>query len=131
MRANRKMGTKPETRLRSALHRRGLRFRKAVLVAAGDVKVRPDVVFTRARLAVFLDGCFWHACPEHGTSPTVNAGYWLPKLRRNFERDRLVDEALLAAGWAVVRVWEHELRRDLDASAERVQAALIALRPVE
>lgn len=126
MRANRKTGTKPEALLRSALHRRGLRFRKGILVAAGDVKVRPDIVFTKARVAAFLDGCFWHACAQHGTRPTANAGYWLAKLRRNVERDRLVDEALIDAGWMVVRVWEHDLRGDLDASAGRVATALIS-----
>lgn len=124
MRANRKTGTRPEALLRSALHRRGLRFRKGTLVYAGNVKVRPDIVFTKARVAAFLDGCFWHACPQHGTRPTANAGYWLAKLRRNVERDRIVDEALLGAGWRVVRVWEHDLRSDIDGSVGRVAAAV-------
>ncbi len=112
--------------LRSALHRRGLRFRKGYLVVAGDVRVRPDVVFTRRRVAAFLDGCFWHACAEHGTNPASNSDYWIPKLRRNVERDRLVEGALTAAGWTVVRVWEHELRLNLDASAGLVEAAVAA-----
>ena len=124
MRANRKTGTRPEALLRSTLHRRGLRFRKGILVAAGDVNVRPDIVFTKARVAAFLDGCFWHACPLHGTRPVANAAYWRAKFRRNVERDRLVDEALLRAGWRVVRVWEHDLRADIEGSAGMVAAAV-------
>ena len=65
-------------------------------------------MFTARRVAVFVDGCFWHCCPQHGSKPAVNIGYWDPKLRRNVERDRAADTALAAAGWAVVRIWEHE-----------------------
>lgn len=119
MRANRGRDTGPEVRLRSALHRAGLRFRKNLPVVAGEVRVRPDVVFPRRRIAVFSDGCWWHACPEHGTSPRSNVDYWLPKLVRNVERDRRVDAALRAAGWTVVRVWEHE---DPEDAAKRVAA---------
>lgn len=105
--ANRRTGTKPEVRLRSAIHRRGLRFRADLLVRAGPVRVRPDIVFTRWRVAVFVDGCFWHGCPEHQVIPKSNPDYWIPKLRRNVERDRESDAALGAAGWAVVHIWEH------------------------
>jgi len=70
-------------------------------------RVRPDVAFTRRKVAVFVDGCFWHACPEHGSKPKSNEWYWSPKLARNVERDRAADEALAHAGWAVVRLWEH------------------------
>jgi DNA mismatch endonuclease (patch repair protein) len=70
--------------------------------------VRPDLVFTRARVAVFVDGCFWHSCPEHGDRPRINTGYWLPKLEANVARDRRVDRALTDDGWDVVRIWEHE-----------------------
>lgn len=107
MRGNLKAGTKPERRLRSYLHRRGLRFRVNFQIAAMGLQVRPDVVFPRARLAVMIDGCFWHACPIHGTEPVSNAGYWSAKLARNVERDRTVDDALTEAGWTVIRVWEH------------------------
>ncbi len=107
-RANRRAGTRPEVALRSALHRRGLRFRKDLLLRVGGLRVRPDIVFTRARVAVFVDGCFWHCCPAHGTTPRSNPGYWGPKLRRNVERDEQVDGALAGAGWQVVRVWEHQ-----------------------
>ncbi len=108
MRANRKADTGPERRLRSALHRLGLRYRVGMPLQVGPARVRPDVVFTRACVAVFVDGCYWHSCPEHATSPRSNAEYWLPKLARNVERDRANDAALAAAGWRVVRVWEHE-----------------------
>ncbi|MEX1007083.1 MAG: very short patch repair endonuclease [Acidimicrobiia bacterium] len=105
---NKRKDTIPEVRLRSDLHGRGLRFRKDLPLVVEGRKVRPDVVFTRARVAVFVDGCFWHGCPVHGRMPRSNAGYWVPKLRRNVERDRQIDEDLARAGWTVVRVWEHE-----------------------
>jgi DNA mismatch endonuclease (patch repair protein) len=94
--------------LRSALHARGYRFRKDLRLDLPDARVRPDIVFTRRKVAVFVDGCFWHVCPVHGRQPTRNEWYWTPKLRRNVERDRRADAALAAAGWHVVRVWEHE-----------------------
>jgi DNA mismatch endonuclease (patch repair protein) len=108
MRAIRRTNTKPEIALRSALHRQGFRSRKDLrLVLNGGAKVRPDSAFTARRVAVFVDGCFWHACPEHGRDPAVNQWYWAPKLRRNVERDRAADAALAAAGWRVIRIWEH------------------------
>ena len=124
MRANRNGHTKPEVELRSELHCRGFRFRKGLPVEAGYVKVRPDVVFVRVRVAVFVDGCFWHSCPDHGTTPDINREYWLPKLRRNVSRDRLVDEALSSAGWTVIRIWEHEVRSDLNGAATKVVAVV-------
>lgn len=109
MRGNRKTDTRPEKALRSGLHRAGARFRKnySLRVDAGR-PVRVDVAFTARRVAVFVDGCFWHRCPEHGTDPRANAEYWGPKLDRNVKRDRETDKRLQAAGWAVIRVWEHE-----------------------
>ncbi len=83
------------------------------------VRVRPDIVFTRRKLAVFVDGCFWHVCPEHGRQPTRNERYWSPKLRRNVERDRLADEALAEAGWQVLRIWEHELLHEAVVRVQR------------
>ena len=108
MAAIRRAETKPETQLRSVLHARGLRFRKDYRLDLAGGRVRPDVVFTRWKVAVFVDGCFWHVCPEHGRQPTSNEWYWTPKLRRNVERDRQADALLAAAGWRAVRVWEHE-----------------------
>lgn len=107
MRANTRANTKPELVVRSLLHRRGLRFRKDLPIKAGDVAVRPDVVFTRQRVAVFIDGCWWHRCPEHGEVPKANRDYWIPKFERNVRRDRRVNKALRQAGWTVVRIWEH------------------------
>lgn len=107
MRAIRRTGTKPETQLRSTLHALGLRFRKDYPVRAGGRLIRPDIAFTRKRVAVFVDGCFWHSCPEHGRPPGVNESYWSPKLRRNAERDREQTGLLESDGWHVLRIWEH------------------------
>jgi DNA mismatch endonuclease, patch repair protein len=86
---------------------------------------RPDFVFRRARLAVFVDGCFWHGCPKHGRQPTSNRGYWIPKLRRNQERDLAVKRALSKRGWTVIRLWEHELTSPL--LAKRISRVLAHL----
>ena len=127
MRAIRRTDTKPELALRRALHRLGYRFRKDYrLDLATGRRVRPDIVFTRRRVAVFVDGCFWHACPEHGSKPAVNQGYWNPKLQRNTERDRAADAALELAGWQVVRLWEHV---PLDDAVTAVVTALGPLPP--
>lgn len=124
MRRNPRRDTGPEVALRSELHRRGLRFRKDLPLRAPGRVVRPDVVFPAARLAVFVDGCFWHACPLHGNQPRANTAYWRPKLERNVARDRAVNEALTAAGWHVLRAWEHEPAAEI---ADRVQATLRGL----
>jgi len=107
-RGNRRVDTKPEMAVRSALHRRGLRFRKDMSIRVGRLLVHPDVVFTRSRIAVFVDGCFWHGCTLHGTIPRSNVEYWGPKLAANKVRDRRVDEELTAHGWLVIRCWEHD-----------------------
>jgi DNA mismatch endonuclease (patch repair protein) len=109
MRGNPRANTKPELALRSALHAQGKRFRKDFLLrtTAGS-KVKVDLVFTKDRIAVFVDGCFWHGCPDHGNTPKVNKGYWGPKLRRNEERDARINQELQAGGWTVIRIWEHE-----------------------
>ncbi|MDM7488686.1 very short patch repair endonuclease [Rhodococcus sp. CSLK01-03] len=107
MRAIRRTGTKPEVRLRSALHGLGLRFRKDYPVRIEGRLIRPDIAFTRRKVAVFVDGCFWHSCPEHGRQPGVNEQYWSPKLQRNAERDREQTRLLESDGWRVLRLWEH------------------------
>lgn len=117
-RANRRKNTQPEVRLRSTLQRRGLRFRKHYLLRCGGVRVRPDIVFTRVKLAVFVDGCFWHGCPEHQRVPMRNPEYWVPKLRSNIDRDGRVDAALTLDGWRVLRVWEHV---DIGGAADLVE----------
>jgi DNA mismatch endonuclease (patch repair protein) len=115
--ANRGTETAPEIALRSALHRRGLRFRKH-LPPIPSLRCNADVVFSTAKIAVFVDGCFWHRCPEHATFPKANAAWWQAKLDQTFQRDRRNDAVLDEAGWTVVRVWEHE---DPGAAAARVE----------
>lgn len=118
MRANRRRDTMPEVRLRSALHRRGWRFRIDLPVEAASRRVRPDIAFTRRRVAVFVDGCFWHGCPEHQQRPKANASFWDEKFRRTAERDVADTDSLERSGWIVVRVWEHESTCDAVAAVE-------------
>lgn len=109
MRSNRRRDTGPELRLRRALHAMGLRYRVDLAVRPdGGRPVRPDVAFTRARVAVFVDGCFWHQCPLHGSRPKANAAWWEAKLERNVHRDARDTVRMASAGWEVVRAWEHE-----------------------
>lgn len=107
MRGNRRADTRPEVLLRSALHRRGYRYRKDFGVDIGRRRVRIDVVFPKRRLAVFVDGCFWHGCPDHCRLPRRNGAYWRLKISGNRKRDKATDRLLSARGWKVVRVWEH------------------------
>ena len=109
-----------ELALRRSLYARGLRYR-VDLPITGLARRRADITFTRSRVAVFVDGCFWHGCPAHGTSPKANGLWWDEKLRRNVERDRETDAFLSAQGWAVIRIWEHE---DPLQAADRVEAAV-------
>ncbi len=106
MRATGQRDTGPELALRSAVHRRGLRYR-VVLPVPGRPRRSIDVAFPRSRLAVFVDGCFWHGCPEHGTAPRSNAWWWEEKLTTNRARDQDTGSALQEAGWRVLRLWEH------------------------
>lgn len=99
--------TGPEVRIRSILHRAGYRFRTDCRPES-SLKTRADIVFSRIKLAVFIDGCFWHSCPIHKTIPKSNTAWWLAKLEANRNRDRAADEALAEMGWKVMRVWEHE-----------------------
>jgi DNA mismatch endonuclease (patch repair protein) len=98
--------TAPELALRRELHRRGLRYRVDHPLP-GMPRRRADLLFTRAKVAVFVDGCFWHSCPVHGTKPANNEAWWSQKLQRNVDRDRNTDAALEVAGWTVLRFWEH------------------------
>lgn len=106
MRRQARRDTKPELALRRAVWRLGLRYWVDVPPVPG--RRRADLDFPRARVAVYLDGCFWHRCPAHGTLPTANREWWIAKLEANVARDRDTDAALAAQGWTVVRVWEHE-----------------------
>lgn len=106
-----------ERALRSELHRRGLRFRLHRRLLMGNRRT-VDLAFPGARVAVFVDGCFWHGCPEHGTWPKNNADWWRAKIAANIARDRDTDRRLDEAGWTVVRVWEHE---EVLSAAERIE----------
>lgn len=116
MSRQRSRDTDPERVLRSRLHRMGLRFRVHRRPVAG-VRREADLVFAGPRVAVFVDGCFWHRCPDHGTSPKNNGPWWEAKLAANAARDADTDRRLAEAGWQVVRVWEHEA---VEAAAARV-----------
>lgn len=107
MRANKGRDTSPELRLQSELHARGLRFLKHRAPVPG-LRCQADVLFPHARVAVFVDGCFWHGCPEHGHVPGTNRDYWRVKFLRNIQRDRRNNKLLTEAGWTVVRAWEHQ-----------------------
>lgn len=112
--------TRAEVQLRAELHRRGLRYR-IHRRPVPDLRREADIVFGPARVAVFVDGCFWHACPTHASWPKTNAAWWRKKILRNVERDRETDTVLAQHGWATIRVWEHE---DPAESADRVEEAV-------
>src|SRR5262245_44863446 len=99
--------TAAELRLRTELHGRGFRYRVDVAPIKG-MRRRADVVFPKRRVAVFVDGCFWHGCPEHGTWPKHNSEWWREKIEANIRRDRDTDARLADAAWSVIRVWEHD-----------------------
>jgi DNA mismatch endonuclease (patch repair protein) len=117
--------TDPEMQLRRALHHMGLRYRVNRTLPEMPRR-RADVTFTRAKVAVFVDGCFWHRCPVHATDPIANESWWARKLEGNVARDRETDEQLRALGWTVVRFWEHE---DMQAAAQTVAEVVSGLRP--
>lgn len=113
-------GTKPEARLVAALARAGAKPSRT----AEGIPGSPDAAYKRAKVAVFVDGCFWHACPLHARKPSGDsAPYWLGKLAANAERDRAVGEELRAMGWLVIRIWEHDLASDAAASAQAARVA--------
>ncbi|MGC4109826.1 MAG: very short patch repair endonuclease [Nocardioides sp.] len=121
MSRQRRRDTAAEMSLRRELHRQGFRYR-VNLPVPGLPRRRADLTFARQKLAVFVDGCFWHGCPEHATLPKRNSTWWKMKLQRNCERDRETDRHLITLGWRVLRVWEHE---PPEVAAERVRNALI------
>ncbi len=127
MRANRSRDTKPELALRRAVHALGLRYRVSIRPLP-SLRRTADLVFTRAKVAVFLDGCFWHGCPEHHTLAATNSRYWQEKVQRNRERDQDTSARLAAAGWLVLRIWEHE---DPQAAAVRVAEAVRSQRTLD
>lgn len=107
MQSVRQKNTSAEAALRRELHRRGLRYRVQVAVLTKPRRVA-DVAFSGLRVAVFVDGCFWHGCPQHATWPKQNAEFWRAKILANQQRDRDTDERLRAEGWKVIRAWAHE-----------------------
>jgi DNA mismatch endonuclease (patch repair protein) len=115
--------TAPELAIRSELHRLGYRYR--VDRPIDGTRGRADIVFPRDRVAVYVDGCFWHSCPVHGTLPKQNHNWWVAKLEANKQRDNKADERLRAIGWEVLRFWEHE---DPVASALHVERVLVTRR---
>jgi DNA mismatch endonuclease, patch repair protein len=122
MQSNKGRDTAPELALRRELHARGLRYfvnRRPVR----SIRRTADLTFPRAKVAVFVDGCFWHGCPEHHTVSKTNAEYWATKVRRNRERDAGTDDVLRSAGWTVIRLWEHV---QVQTAADIVEAAVRA-----
>jgi DNA mismatch endonuclease (patch repair protein) len=107
MQATRRRDTPAELAIRSLIHRRGLRYRVDVSPVK-EMRRRADLVFTSARVAVFVDGCFWHGCPEHVTWPKTNAEFWRKKIAMNKARDANTNDVLTDAGWLVLRFWEHD-----------------------
>lgn len=117
MRSNRGRDTRPELALRSAVHALGLRYRVSAPPLPGCRRTA-DLVFPSAKVAVFLDGCFWHGCPEHHTVAVTNASFWAEKVATNRRRDRDTDQRLAEAGWLGVRIWEHD---EPTAAAQRIR----------
>lgn len=120
--ANRSKNTIPERAVRSLLHARGLRYRTHFRPVP-SIRRTADIVFTRRKIAVFIDGCFWHACPDHFIPPRSNPDYWGPKIEGNTRRDRETDNALREAGWTVLRFWEHQPPTEV---AERIAEVVAA-----
>ena len=120
MLANRSSNTLPELALRRILHRRGCRYRVNYRPIVG-VRNSADIVFTKAKVAVFVDGCFWHGCPKHFVAPKTNTSYWEPKIAANRQRDNGFSRLLQDSGWTVIRAWEHE---PPEAVADRVVDAI-------
>ncbi|MEV0384271.1 very short patch repair endonuclease [Nonomuraea sp. NPDC050643] len=124
MKANKGRDTKPELALRRAVHALGLRYRVSIRPLP-SIRRTADLVFTKAKVAVFMDGCFWHGCPQHHTKAATNADYWAEKVVKNRARDNETDRILAEAGWTVIRVWEHE---DPVSSAGRIADELKVIR---
>jgi len=119
--------SQPELCLQKMLRQRGLRFAPDCAPIA-SLNRKADMVFRRLKVAVFVDGCFWHGCPDHVTWPRNNSAWWRRKIQRNVERDRDTNRRLRAAGWTVIRIWEHQVS---ERSAERIRRRLDARRAAE
>jgi DNA mismatch endonuclease, patch repair protein len=119
----RSRNTHPELLLRRALWHLGYRYRVEF-----DLPGSPDLAFVREKLVIFVDGCFWHGCPVHYKPPSRNEEFWRVKLERNVSRDRRVDLELQQQGWAVLRLWEHEIVNSLDSTVTKIAALITAIR---
>ncbi len=117
MRSVRTEGTAPEMRLRRALWRAGLRYRTRTRIE----RAKPDLAFLGKRVLVFVDGCFWHGCPQHYTKPAANAAFWITKIEKNKVRDERNNQALEAQGWKVLRFWECQVEKELDRVVATIQ----------
>lgn len=115
--------TKPELQLRRALWASGLRYRLQYKITG-----KPDLVFVKSRLAIFLDGCFWHGCPLHYSGPGTRQDFWKTKLRKNVLRDLAVEDALASEGWRIMRIWQHDLKF-IDDIVFRIETALCQFKP--
>ena len=111
----RSKNTGPELKLRRTLFRNGLRYKVKSLLAG-----KPDIVFSRARVVIFVDGCFWHGCPDHSRKPRTNAEYWGPKIEKNISKDAKVTLSLVRDGWFVIRLWEHQIKDDVEGCAFKI-----------
>jgi DNA mismatch endonuclease (patch repair protein) len=116
--------TAPELRLRKALWAAGLRYRLGVRTSVG----RPDIVMARHRIAIFIDGCFWHGCPDHYVRPRSSDRFWSKKLLTNFERDHRQTAELERSGWHVIRIWEHEVFERLSDAVRRIAQVTLGRR---
>jgi len=116
MRAIRSTGTSLESRVTKELWNKGFRFRKNVRKLMGN----PDIAIQKYKIVIFIDSCFWHSCPIHGTKPSSNVEYWQKKLQRNVVRDNEVNQYYSCLGWMVLRVWEHEIRNDFEGTIEKI-----------
>lgn len=130
MLGNRRRDTQPEMAVRRLVHAAGLRYRVDSRPVP-ELNRRADLVFVTARVAVFIDGCYWHGCSEHGTTARTNAEYWSQKIARNQERDADTDSRLRASGWEVIRAWEHENPTDVAGRVSEMVARRSSRRPPE
>jgi len=108
--------TKIELKVRSALHKKGFRFRKNVK----DLPGKPDIVLPKLKTIIFIDSCFWHKCPYHYKQPKSNIKYWKPKIERNVKRAKEVNKQLRNDGWNVIRIWEHSIKKNFDKCIESI-----------
>ena len=129
MQSNRSRDTAPELAVRKLLHAAGFRYRVAARPIP-SVRRTADILFTRAKLAVFIDGCYWHCCPTHYVEPKSHVEYWRPKIAGNIARDLDTTQRLVDQGWIVVRFWAHEPPDEVAASITRVLEEIRAIRKI-